>query len=166
MKLSREILRLIETAISAQSNAYCPYSSYSVGAAVLTESGQIFPGCNIENASYGLSICAERVALFNAITRNQTSIKAICVVGSSAKPCGACRQVMLEFSTKETELYLVDFNPKTNRRKVVRTSVFKMLPAPFDPVASGLLPAHPKNLLRARASLSRRPRHHRRGRRR
>ena len=159
MKLSREILRLIETAISAQNNAYCPYSRYSVGAAVLTESGQIFPGCNIENASYGLAICAERVAIFNAITRNQTAIRAICVVGTSAKPCGACRQVMLEFSTKETALYLVDLNPKTNRRKVTRTSVFKTLPSPFDPLASGLLPAHPKNLLRARTSPPHRRRH-------
>jgi cytidine deaminase len=127
----------------------------------MTESGQIFSGCNIENASYGLAICAERVAIFNAISHRQTAMRAVCVVGGSAKPCGACRQVMLEFSTKETPLYLVDLNPKTRRQKVTRTTVFKMLPSPFDPLASGLLPAHPQNLLRARASMSR-PQPHRR----
>lgn len=156
MKLPRPIQRLIETAVSARKNAYCPYSRYSVGAAVLTESGRIFAGCNVENASYGLSLCAERVAVFNAITRRQTAFKAICVVASLAKPCGACRQVMFEFSTKETELYLVSINPNNRRQTVTKTTVHKMLPAAFDPLASGLLPANPKNLLRNRQN-ARRP---------
>src|SRR5437667_7837709 len=97
MKQSRAVSRLIAMAVSAQKNAYCPYSRYPVGAAVLSEAGRVFAGCNVENASYGLSLCAERVAIFNAITRRQTAIKAICVVASTAKPCGACRQVMYEF---------------------------------------------------------------------
>jgi len=149
-KLPRPILRLIDTAVSAQKNAYCPYSRYPVGAAVLSEAGRIFAGCNVENASYGLSLCAERVAVFNAITRRQTAIKAICVVASSAKPCGACRQVMYEFSSKDTELYLVSLNPNNRRQTVIRTTVHKMLPGAFDPIASGLLPPNPKNLLRNR----------------
>ncbi len=148
MKLSRQISRLIEAAVSARKHAYCPYSRYPVGASVLTESGRIFAGSNVENASYGLSLCAERVAIFNAVTRNQSGLKALCVVGSKAMPCGACRQVMVEFANKDTELYLVDLNPRTRSQAITRTTVFKMLPSPFDPLASGLLPAHPQSLLR------------------
>ena len=152
MKLTKTITRLIETAITAQKGAYCPYSRYRVGAAVLTETGRIFSGSNVENASYGLSICAERVAMFNAVSRGHRSLKALCVVASDAKPCGACRQVMIEFSGKDTELYLVDLNPATGRRQITKTTVFRMLPAAFDPIASGLLPPNPQNLLRASRS--------------
>ena len=164
MKATKEIKRLIATAVSAQKSAYCPYSRYPVGASVLTGSGRIFAGCNVENASYGLSLCAERVAIFNAVTRNQKSLKAVCVVGSSAKPCGACRQVMFEFSTKDTALYLVNLNPTTRRQSITRTSVFTMLPAAFDPLASGLLPTNPQNLLR-RKHTSLKPRRNKRGKR-
>jgi cytidine deaminase len=150
MKLPRQVQRLIETAISAQKNAYCPYSRYAVGAAVLTDGGRIFAGCNVENASYGLSLCAERVAVFNAITRKQTNFKAIAVVASLAKPCGACRQVMFEFASKDTQLYLVSLNPNNRRQTITRTTVHKMLPGAFDPLASGLLAPNPKNLLRPR----------------
>ena len=141
MKLTKAITRLIETAITAQKGAYCPYSRYRVGAAVLTESGRIFSGANVENASYGLSICAERVAIFNSVSRGHRGLKAVCVVASAAKPCGACRQVMIEFSGKDTELYLVDLNPTSGRKTITKTTVFRMLPAAFDPIASGLLPA-------------------------
>ncbi|MEK7858941.1 MAG: cytidine deaminase [Elusimicrobiota bacterium] len=147
-KTDRDLQRLIDAAVSAQKNAYCPYSRYPVGASVLTSAGRIFAGCNVENASYGLSLCAERVAVFNAVTRRQSAIKAVCVVANSGKPCGACRQVLFEFSTKDTVLYLVDLKPSTGRRTVTRTTVFKLLPAAFDPIASGLLPPNPKNLLR------------------
>jgi cytidine deaminase len=152
MKLTKPVIRLIETAITAQKGAYCPYSRYRVGAAVLTETGRIFSGANVENASYGLSICAERVAISNAVTRGHRALKAICVVASATRPCGACRQVMIEFSGKSTELYLVDLNPSTGRRRITKTSVFRMLPAAFDPIASGLLPQNPQNLLRAKPS--------------
>ncbi len=152
MKLTKPIIRLIETAITAQKGAYCPYSRYRVGAAVLTETGRIFSGGNVENASYGLSICAERVAIFNAVAHGHRALKAVCVVASSAKPCGACRQVMIEFSGKDTALYLVDLNPATGRRHVTKTTVFRMLPAAFDPIASGLLPPNPQNLLRTKQS--------------
>ena len=147
----RAVDRLIETAVQAQKRAYCPYSRYSVGAAVLTEGGRVFPGCNVENASYGLAMCAERAAIYHAVASGHDAIKAVAVVGAAAKPCGACRQVMYEFSDKDTAIYLVDLNPKTGRRSVLKTTVFKLLPLAFDPLTSGLLPANPRNLLRRKS---------------
>ena len=147
-KRSKTVERLIETAVEAQKRAYCPYSRYPVGAAVLTQTGRVFAGCNVENASYGLSMCAERVAIYHAVTSGHDSIAAVAVVGAAAKPCGACRQVMIEFSDKETPLYLVDLNPTTGRRTINKTTVFKLLPMAFDPLASGLLPQNPRNLLK------------------
>ena len=149
MTLTKEAERLIEAAIAARGNAYCPYSRYAVGAAVLTEAGRVFAGCNVENASYGLSLCAERVAVFSAVTRGQTVLKAVAVAATSAKPCGACRQVLFEFSTKDTALYLVDLR-RMGRRAVTKSSIYKMLPAAFDPLDSGLLPANPRNLLKSK----------------
>ncbi len=148
--------RLIETAVSAQKRAYCPYSRYPVGAAVLTEGGRVFPGCNVENASYGLAMCAERAAIYHAVASGHDAIKAVAVVGAAAKPCGACRQVMYEFSDKDTDLYLVDLNPATGRRSVYKTTVYKLLPLAFDPLASGLLPANPRNLLRRKTAKTKR----------
>ena len=94
--------RLIQTATKAVNSAYAPYSQFKVGAAVLTSTGEIFAGCNVENASYGLSMCAERNAIANAIIGNSkdTIIKAIAVANSQnvfCSPCGACRQVIWEF---------------------------------------------------------------------
>ena len=89
---------------AAMNNAYCRYSNFAVGAAVLTESGEIFAGCNVENASYGLTMCAERNAIFQAVARGALSkdrkLKAVVVVTPAEKltaPCGACRQVIYEF---------------------------------------------------------------------
>ena len=138
---------VIELAKAARKMAYCPYSRYPVGAAVLTESGRIFTGANVENASYGLSLCAERVAIFNAVSRGQKSLQAVCVAGKSARPCGACRQVMLEFSGKDTALLLVDMDQNSRRESITKTRVAKMLPSPFDPLDSGLIPPSPQNLL-------------------
>ena len=146
----RELDRLIEAAVQAQKRAYCPYSRYPVGAAVLTETGRVFPGCNVENASYGLSMCAERAAVYHAVASGHDALRAVCVVGTAAKPCGACRQVMYEFSDKDTALYLVDINAATGRRTVYKTTVYRLLPLAFDPLASGLLPQNPRNLLRNR----------------
>ncbi|UPT74287.1 MAG: cytidine deaminase [Elusimicrobiota bacterium] len=151
-KAARAVERLIETAVQAQKRAYCPYSRYPVGAAVITDGGRVFPGCNVENASYGLAMCAERSAIYHAVASGADSIAAVAVVGAAAKPCGACRQVMFEFSDKDTALYLVDLNPTTGRRKTLKTTVWKLLPLAFDPLASGLLPANPRNLLRSRAA--------------
>ena len=94
----REVL--ISKAVEAWHGAYAPYSGYSVGAAVLTESGEIFNGVNIENAVYPLTICAERVAIFKAVSEGEQSFQAIAVVTrNGGTPCGSCRQVMSEFGT-------------------------------------------------------------------
>jgi len=155
----RELRQLIDAAKRARRKAYCPYSRYPVGAAVLTETGRLFTGANVENASYGLSICAERVAIFNAVTRGEKSIRAVCVVARSASPCGACRQVMIEFSSKETELVLVNVEGDHGRDTVNRMPMHKALPFAFDPLDAGLLPPNPQNLLKkrlARGATSRR----------
>ena len=152
-KKSKAIERLIDAAIAAQKHSYSPYSRYPVGAAVLTETGRVFSGCNVENASYGLAMCAERVAIYHAVTSGHDTIAAVSVVGpTAAKPCGACRQVMYEFADKDTALYLVDLNPSTGRRTLIKTTVYKMLPMAFDPLASGLLPQNPRNLLNRKTS--------------
>jgi cytidine deaminase len=92
---------LVSAARAARRKAYSPYSGVKIGAAVLTSDGRVFSGCNIENASYGLSCCAERTAIFSAVAQGSRRIKAIAVVGASdefTRPCGACRQVMVEFN--------------------------------------------------------------------
>ncbi|MCX6907948.1 MAG: cytidine deaminase [Verrucomicrobia bacterium] len=93
--------RLVIAARAASRRAYAPYSKFRVGAALLAGSGRIYRGCNIENASYGLTVCAERVAFFNAISAGERRFVAIAVVSNgAATPCGACRQVMAEFAPK------------------------------------------------------------------
>lgn len=92
---------LIEKAREAQKMAYPPYSHYYVGAALLTKDGTIYTGCNVENASYGLTICAERTAVFKAISEGKREIEAIVIVTKDGgMPCGACRQVLNEFNPK------------------------------------------------------------------
>jgi len=112
-KLTEEML--IEAARAAKENTYSPYSNFPVGAAVLLEDGRIFKGTNIENASYGLTCCAERVALFSARTATSAKITAIAIsIGNkdshlpkiTLAPCGACRQVMAEFLDPETPVYV------------------------------------------------------------
>ena len=89
---------LIAKAMKARAKAHAPYSHFAVGAALLARSGRIYTGCNVENASYGLSICAERTAVFKAISEGERDFEAIAVVTENgATPCGACRQVLLEF---------------------------------------------------------------------
>ncbi len=100
---------LIAAARSARERAYVPYSRFAVGAAVLTASGNIFPGCNIENAAYPVTLCAERVALFSAYAAGEREIVAIAVITPTddvASPCGACRQVMLELAPRSSVLLL------------------------------------------------------------
>lgn len=100
---------VIATAHAARARAYSPYSRFAVGAAVLTASGHLFPGCNIENAAYPVTICAERVALFNAYAAGEREISALAVVTPTeevASPCGACRQVLLELAPHSTVLLL------------------------------------------------------------
>lgn len=91
--------KLVEAARQARSHAYAPYSHYQVGAALLTNSGAIFTGCNVENASYAACVCAERVAVTKAVSEGARDFLAIAIVTSSgATPCGICRQMLSEFS--------------------------------------------------------------------
>lgn len=90
--------KLIEAALEVRKRAYAPYSKYNVGAALLTSGGKIFSGVNVENAAYPTSICAERVAVFNAVTNGERDFNAIAVAtNNGGTPCGACRQVLSEF---------------------------------------------------------------------
>jgi cytidine deaminase len=92
-------LALRDAARQVREKAWAPYSNYHVGAAVLTDSGEIFTGCNVENASYGLTICAERVAVCSAVAQGFRGFRAICISLTGVPvPCGACRQFLMEFS--------------------------------------------------------------------
>jgi len=96
-----EAAQLIREARQAQNKAYAPYSNFQVGAALLTASGQLYTGANIENTSFGLTVCAERIAVFKAVMEGQKDFQAIAVTGSGSGfiyPCGACLQVLAEFS--------------------------------------------------------------------
>lgn len=121
---------LVEKAIEARSKAYVPYSKFQVGAAIVTNNDEVFLGCNIENASYGLTNCAERTAIFKAVSEGATEIKAIAVVGDTEgpiSPCGACRQVIAEFSTDDTKIYLANLNGD-----VKETTISEILPGYFS----------------------------------
>ncbi|MGL4980606.1 MAG: cytidine deaminase [Fusobacteriaceae bacterium] len=105
----REILVLVDEAIEARERAYAPYSNFKVGAVVVDENNNHHSGANVENASYGLSNCGERSAIFSAISRGMKKIKVICVVADTSNPvspCGACRQVIKEFADNETIVIL------------------------------------------------------------
>lgn len=103
---------LIRLALDARKNAYTPYSHYTVGAALLTEDGECFTGCNIESASYGATNCAERTAIFKAVSEGKRGFRAIAIAGGMegeepvdyAYPCGICRQVMKEFMTDDFQI--------------------------------------------------------------
>ena len=100
---------LVKSAREAAANAHCPYSHYPVGAAVLTTDGQIYTGCNVENVSYGLSNCAERTALFKAVSAGCRKFAALAVAGGTRRaspPCGACRQVLAEFCAPEMPVFI------------------------------------------------------------
>lgn len=110
---------LIKYALEARKNAYTPYSHFKVGAALLTKSGRVYKGCNIENAAYGSTMCAERTAIFKAVSEGDCDIQAIAIVGGEegseptelCPPCGSCRQVMAEFADEDFRVILaVDEN--------------------------------------------------------
>lgn len=121
--------KLIETSLGARRWAYAPYSEYAVGAALLTSSGKIYDGVNIENAAYPTSMCAERVAVFKAVSEGETNFTAIAVASSNGgTPCGACRQVLSEFGL-ETKVLVVDGDGKVRQE----TTVAELLPGAFGP---------------------------------
>jgi cytidine deaminase len=101
---------LLAAARAAQATAYAPYSHFHVGAAVVTASGEVFTGANVENASYGLAVCAERNAVVAAVLGGHRDIRAVCVVSDSdppASPCGMCRQTLLEFAADPTKTRVI-----------------------------------------------------------
>lgn len=108
-----EIDELIKETIKIRENAYAPYSKFKVGALVIDDNGNRYTGVNVENGSYGLSNCAERTAIFSGVTNGLKKIKTIVVVGDTSKPispCGACRQVMSEFSDDKTTIILANID--------------------------------------------------------
>lgn len=128
--------RLIAAAIKARSNSYSPYSGYQVGAALLTKEGTIYTGCNIENAAFGPTNCAERTAFFKAVSEGEREFRAIAIVGSPAGepvhlawPCGVCRQVMMEFCDPEE---FVIISAKSEEEYECRT-LRELLPEGFGP---------------------------------
>lgn len=129
MTLNPETRRnLIEAAIQARNLAYAPYSKYRVGAAVLTRSGRIFTGVNIENAAYPHTVCAERVAIFKAVSEGEKEFEAIAVVTSNAgMSCGGCRQVMAEFGL-DTLIIFADDQGQVAQEVTVR----ELLPGAFS----------------------------------
>ena len=120
---------LARQAAEARANAYAPYSEYAVGAALLTETGRVFTGVNVENAAYPASMCAERSAVFSAVAAGERQFAAIAVATDNAgTPCGSCRQVLGEFNLGMT-VYLVDAAGEIQ----LETSVAQLLPHAFGP---------------------------------
>lgn len=121
--------QLIDKAEQAWKNAYAPYSHFRVGSAILTKSGEIFQGCNVENLSYGLSSCSERNAIFSAVSQiGKIEIEAVAIMTESddgAAPCGACRQVIAEFGPQATVIY-------KRRGQVEEATLDELLPSSFD----------------------------------
>lgn len=120
---------LLQKAKEARELAYAPYSNFKVGAALLSEDGKIFTGCNIENAAYGPSNCAERTAIFKAVSEGVRCFSALAVIGDTdgpISPCGVCRQVMAEFFKPDTPIFLGNLHGAC-----VETTVEKILPRAF-----------------------------------
>lgn len=124
---------LIAAAKQARENAHAPYSNFRVGAALLAKSGRIYTGCNVESASYGLTCCAERVAILKAVSEGERGFEAIAVVTGAdtpATPCGACRQVIWEFCG-DVPVILANLQGRVDRERAG-----KLLPRPFDSSSS------------------------------
>ena len=125
---------LVKIATETMMRAYTPYSGFKVGAALLCKDGKIYTGCNIENAAYGPTVCAERVAFFSAVRDGEREFEAIAIVGgeggvlsSFTYPCGVCRQVMREFCTDDFKLYF------SNGTDIKELTLGEMLPFSFTP---------------------------------
>jgi cytidine deaminase len=126
---------LAQAARAARAHAYAPYSGYAVGAAVLTDDGQVVAGCNVENASYGLSVCAERVAVFRAIAAGARRLVAAAVcTPDGGTPCGACRQVLLEFADAPESFAVWVVSPD---RVIARYTLAELLPHGFRLASDG-----------------------------
>ncbi len=130
MPTPTQLRKLKSAAQTAAGRAYAPYSKFRVGAAVLTGSGKIFAGCNVENASYGLCNCAERTAIFSAVAAGERKLKCVVVytpTKNATAPCGACRQVIFEFGPTIRVISVCD------GRDQIDGSIRSLLPAAFSP---------------------------------
>ena len=132
MPTPAQLRKLKAAARTAAGRAYAPYSRFTVGAAILTSTGNIYSGCNVENASYGLTNCAERTAIFSAVAAGGKRLKLACVVvytptRTATAPCGACRQVIHEFGPKARVISICD------SRQEVDVSIDALLPGAFGP---------------------------------
>lgn len=119
---------------NAMNNSYAPYSNYNVGAVLLCKNGSIYKGCNVENASYSLTNCAERTALFSAISNGEKEFESICIVGGKngvitdyAMPCGACRQVLAEFCDEDFKVYVC-----INENEIKEFKLSELIPYSFN----------------------------------
>ncbi|WP_026694523.1 cytidine deaminase [Peribacillus kribbensis] len=122
--------QLVNHAIEARTRAYVKYSGFQVGAAILTSTGKVYSGCNIENASYGLANCAERTAVFKAVSEGETSFEAVAIAGDTdgpISPCGACRQVLAEFCSENTQIILANL-----KGDYTVTNIQELLPGFFS----------------------------------
>lgn len=126
---------LLSAARAAATHAYAPYSRFTVGAALLGEDGRVYVGCNVENASYGLTVCAERNALFRAVADGCRAFRALALVAPrGVPPCGACRQVLAEFCPSGLPVYMGSLSPSEPFRE---TTLGALFPQPFeDPQAN------------------------------
>lgn len=121
---------LVEKAIEARNMAYAPYSNFKVGAALITEDGSIYTGCNVENASYGATNCAERTAIFKAVSEGHHTINMLAVVGDEKDytyPCGICRQVILEFASENFKIIIIK-----NKEEYMVKTLNEIMPYAFS----------------------------------
>ena len=125
---------LFNAAKDSMKNSYAPYSNYNVGAALLCKNGNVYKGCNVENASYSLTNCAERTALFSAIANGEKEFEAICIIGCKnnvvtdfAMPCGACRQALSEFCNNDFKVYV-----GINEDNIKEYTLNQLLPYSFN----------------------------------
>lgn len=121
------VKKAVELSVQIRKNAHAVYSNFMVGAVIITKSGKIYPGVNVENSSYGATVCAERVALFNAVTDGHKDIEAVVIAsnlnGKAAFPCGVCRQVLADFNP-EMDVYLVNSETGSIENKVTLSEIF------------------------------------------
>ena len=136
--IEKEVIhKLIDEAIKARAYSYSPYSKFKVGAAALFEDGNIYTGCNIENASYGATNCAERTAIFNGVSQGNRVLKALALIGDTngfTYPCGICRQVICEFAqNEEIKIYIVK-----NKNEILEKKLSEIMPDAFSKKELGL----------------------------
>ena len=123
-------LQLMEQSKIARENAYVPYSKFKVGAALITKEGKLYHGCNIENAAYSMTNCAERTAMFKAVSEGERDFASLAVVADTegpVSPCGACRQVIAEFCEPNMPVYLINL-----KGDIQETTVAELLPGAFS----------------------------------